>query len=695
MSPVRVTFRRTIGQARSLYTAALACAGFLAAAAVLFAFNLDAAEGCRVRLVPLWTVSVAPALPILAALLGMDVWSDERKTGRIDLLLAAPVRERDFVIGKFLGVWAMTLVDIAIALATSIGFIEYFAPALMENVSFASFLPGVFALAMQSALWSAVAVAMSALFRNPAASAVATAALLSAIPRGLWYALMAWAPEGRPRFGEMPLDAQAYDIASGLVSTGTVVAYAVLAVSALFLASKAVASLRCPGRGGRGLLASTRTTVALGIVSAVLAVALAYRLDVVLDLPIGGREARFSPRTRSILAESRGTVEITAFLERGDGRFRPLSHFLRALVAEADAMCGVRIEVRYVDPTLDLGAASRLVREGVERDSLVFEQDGRIVGRLRLADGYGERACVSLIERVTLPFQRSCVYWTTGHGEASTTDYGPDGLSDIARDLALDGYGNKTIDLAGGAAIADDCALVVVAGARNDFSVVELNRLRSYLEGRGGKNEGGRLLVLLDTAHPGGIPTLLTEWGIRPVPAALSGTRTLSGTDVVVSDFEADHVVSAPFAGQRVVLDAPVAFVPSAAADESGTGADRKRYSPLLKAGGATLAAAVERGEERSDLAIRPTRIVAIGDVGFSLNAHLAAFANANRDFILNSVKYLSGRDALTQAGTEPDLLVSGMDRTSRARLVVASGLAFPALVFLLMAAGVARRRNR
>ena len=63
MSPVRVTFRRTIGQARSLYTAALACAGFLAAAAVLFAFNLDAAEGCRVRLVPLWTVSVAPALP--------------------------------------------------------------------------------------------------------------------------------------------------------------------------------------------------------------------------------------------------------------------------------------------------------------------------------------------------------------------------------------------------------------------------------------------------------------------------------------------------------------------------------------------------------------------------------------------------------------------------------------------------------
>ena len=108
MSPVRVTFRRTVGMARGLYTTALALAGFLAAAAALLAFNLDAAEGSRVRLVPLWTVSVSPVLPLLSALLGMDVWSDERKTGRVELLLTAPVRERDLVLGKFLGVWAMS-----------------------------------------------------------------------------------------------------------------------------------------------------------------------------------------------------------------------------------------------------------------------------------------------------------------------------------------------------------------------------------------------------------------------------------------------------------------------------------------------------------------------------------------------------------------------------------------------------------
>ena len=45
MSPVRVTWNRTIGRARSLFSTAFAAGGFLAASAALFAFRLDAAEG--------------------------------------------------------------------------------------------------------------------------------------------------------------------------------------------------------------------------------------------------------------------------------------------------------------------------------------------------------------------------------------------------------------------------------------------------------------------------------------------------------------------------------------------------------------------------------------------------------------------------------------------------------------------------
>ena len=47
MSPVRVTWRRTIGRARSLYSTAFAAGGFLAATAALFAFKLRAEVAYR------------------------------------------------------------------------------------------------------------------------------------------------------------------------------------------------------------------------------------------------------------------------------------------------------------------------------------------------------------------------------------------------------------------------------------------------------------------------------------------------------------------------------------------------------------------------------------------------------------------------------------------------------------------------
>ena len=192
-----------------------------------------------------------------------------------------------------------------------------------------------------------------------------------------------------------------------------------------------------------------------------------------------------------------------------------------------------------------------------------------------------------------------------------------------------------------------------------------MNRLNAYLNGPGGKGMGGRLLVLLDSDQFTGMQSLLAKWEIRPMAKALAGVATQTGTDVIVRDFSADHAVSAPFAGQQVILERPVVF--------ERLGGNGPRFSPLLGAGGACLAAAVESGEEVKDLAFRPTRIIAVGDC----------------------VKYLSGRDALTQSGAETDLLVSQMDRSDRARFVVVSAIALPFFVFVVMALAIRRRRSR
>jgi hypothetical protein len=114
-----------------------------------------------------------------------------------------------------------------------------------------------------------------------------------------------------------------------------------------------------------------------------------------------------------------------------------------------------------------------------------------------------------------------------------------------------------------------------------------------------------------------------------------------------------------------------------------------------LKVGGACLSAVVERGSSGSDLAIRPSRLIAVGDVGFVMNGGLRANANANRDFFLNSVKYLSGRDAMAGSGIETDRLVTGMDRSARISFAAVTAALVPVSVFILYSLLVFWRRRR
>ena len=686
MSPVRVTFARTVGRLRHQLSTAFAAGLFLSVTAVLFSFGLQRAEGGHLSVAAVWAAAVSPVLPALAAFLAMDVWSDERQTGRIDLLLTAAVRERDYVLGKFLGVWVCLLGLVLVSLAATACLLLRYAPSTLVHAVEWDFSLAFFVLALQGALWCAVSVAASAMFHHAAAAAVASVVVTIALPRGLWFAMLAWSDVGRATFGEMPIDAHAVDFASGMVSSGVLVAYLMLAAMCLFVACKAVASLRLVGRGARFLRFSTAASVVLSFVFSALAIMLAARLDVQIDLPFSGTSASFSPRTRSVLSEIGGELTVTCFLSRGDSRFRPVGRFLRQLRREAESAGASRVAVRFVDPRWDLGSAERLVRRGVEEGSVVFEH-GRRFAVMPLSEGYGEHACASTLRRLMTPFARRNIYWTKGHGENAFDAYGAFGMSDIARDLAREGYRNMSLDLMAGKEVTNDCALVVVSGARNDFSRVELGRLDAYL------HSGGRLLVLVSTPLEG-LSSVLAAWGIRLGDAPPITDKTISGTDVVVSDFSR-HEISAPLKGERIVLERPLSFTPSAAA-EGGKGADRISFTPVASAGGAALAVAAERGAGAgSDLAIRPTRIVAVGDASFAMNGALAARANANRDFFLNCIAFLAGTDASGSSGAELGMLAANMDRLARRRHFVWSAAVLPAAVFLLLVVAALLKRRR
>lgn len=687
MSVQSVTCSRTIGLARNLCSTALVIGAFLAVSAALFAFSLDPAEGSRMSLTSLWTLSIVPVLPFLCVLLGMDSWSEDRRVGRMDMLLSLPVRERDLVLGKFLGVCIIAFSAVVASLVIDLTSLFFLAPEALEGVSLGAFLPALLVLAMQCALYSSATIAVSAFFLNTVASATVSIAVVWAIPHGVWYALVSWFPSGSGTFGEFPLEAHAVDIAAGAISLSVVVFYALSVITALFIAVKAVFATRFIGRRAIGRRVSTMVTIALSVVVASLSVVLAARLDLRFEFPMGDGKVRFSQRTRDILAESRGDITITSLVSRGDRRFRSVSHLLRSLARESASVGGSKINIAYVDPRWDVGEAGRFVRDGVSPPALVFSNHRRRV-TVSLADGWGERTCASAILRLTVPPSRNAVYWTCGHGESSFSDYGSSGMSDIARELSRDGYRNFNIDLASEAKIPSDCALIAIAGSKRNFSRAETARIDAFLR------QGGRLLILAEGAESALLSTLIPSWGAIVKGVAGKPVRTLTGTDSVISEF-GDHPISAPLKGSQIVLERPVLFAPSAAAGGTSD-ADSIEFCSLAETESLSAAVVLERGSAAgSDIAIRPTRIVVIGDVAFVRNSQLESRANANRDFFLNCISYLSGSHALTSGGSDGELFVTGLDRRGRLRLLTVAAIAIPSAVALALLLIVWRRRTR
>ena len=687
MSPVRLTFSRIIGRARVAFTNALVTPCFLAVAAALFAYNLFSSEGLHQTPGLVWSISVAPLLPFLTVFLGMNTWSDEFRAGRLEELLSVAVKEREFVLGKFLGVWLLTLRDLAFSLVLTALALYFFNSELLLNYPLVGFATGFLALALQAMLWSALIVALSSLTRSAAVAAIVALVFIVLMPRGGWLASLAWMPSGAARLGAMPLDAHIIDLTTGHISIAALAFYVLGTFAALFICTNIIYSRRLVGVGNKSARSSIRGISILTLLAVALAWTLTLRFNAFFELPaFVNTQEKFSARTRHIMSESQGEIRAILFTSRKDPDFRSSARFVRAFARETAALGGAHIVPRYIDPLTDPAAAGRLIGSGVPESSLVLEQGSkRII--VPLERGFGEQVFASALQRITLPPQQRTVYWTTGHGEVSLTDYGKWGLSDIARSIVMAGYRNQPLELSENKPLPTDCALIIVAGARTEFSRLEQSRLEAYLR------QGGRLLVLLSSVQ-GGITGLLPIWGITPKPAPQVSAATLTGTDVLVTDF-AEHPIVAPLKNEKLIFDFPIALVPSTRTMQLG-GVGASSYTELCRASGVCRAALAEfGGTSREDVVARPARLIVVGDVGFVQNVRLENSVSANRDFFLNCVAYLAGVDALAESSVEANQLIIGLDRMGRVRFVLISALVVPTLLALVFIFMTAARRNR
>ena len=736
MRTVRIVMLRTAGALLGSLSTAAAVAVFLGISGGLFAKALLGGEGGLTPVAVLWALAAEPALPVLTAVLTMRLVADERTSGRLELVLSAPVRPREIVLGKFLGALLHAALALALYLAVPLALLPPCAPALAAHLSWDVFLPAYGALLLQAALWSACGLFASVCFRPAAVAAVISLVFTVVLPFAAYQAVFAWVRAFRVRFAEQPFTGHVVDLSTGLVQLSTLFFYFAFTAWALFAASKALALVQLGGRGWRGARLSAACAILLGFLFSVCAFLFVDRFNLSLELPMRGGFAA-SDRTRQILAETSGEpVYVTCFLSQRAPAHRAVRRLLRGLETTAHGVAGVQLDVTGVDPRWDLGAAERLVKAGVPEGTLVFRQGRRQV-TVPVADLFpgmtnetlsvtteglfeAENACATAVQRLSVVGRRGTLYWTTGHGESSAASYDAVyGMSDMAREFRQNGYRIRTIDLAQTATVPDDCAVLVIAGAREPFSRTETQRIDGYLRG------GGRLLVLAASSPNAGVGSLLADWGVRQLPCtAVSPTSTFNGADVLVTDL-GDHAVTRPLADCTLLFEGASVLQPTASVDTNvvdaalATAVDRTEFTPLARTdaeswgeseptvrpwafdptaepkGPLVLAAALERGGGvAKDLAFRPTRIVVVGDATFALNGALTRRANANRDFLLNSVAWLAGLDAFTESRTPGNVVATGMDRARWIRfgLLAAGG---PAACVLLLGLAIVLRRRR
>ena len=253
------------------------------------------------------------------------------------------------------------------------------------------------------------------------------------------------------------------------------------------------------------------------------------------------------------------------------------------------------------------------------------------------------------------------VYLLTGHGEASVSDSGPSGASELKKALGNATFNVVEINLATGGKIPDDAAAVIMAGPKVDYLTAELEYLRDWL------SKGGRLIMALDprTRLPN-LVKLADDAGIRlGNDIVVDPIMRLFGSDPIAplaSTFDATHPVTKDMHSGQQQLIFPLSQTvllkdkmpdgvggavlatsnPTAWAYRGQGNKLPSKPGPGDQAGPVKLAAAVEGGGAafKKGATGRNFRLVVYGTSRLLSNDGIALYNN--QDLTVNSARWLA-----------------------------------------------------
>jgi len=292
-----------------------------------------------------------PVLMIfLVAALTMRQWSEEQRSGTLEVLLTLPVSPVQLVVGKFLAVLALVAVSLALTLFLPI------TVSMLGNLDWGPVIGGYLAAILLAAAYAAIGLFVSSRTDNQIVALISTvllcgllyllgsAGLASFMGRTLGELLRAISPGNRFE-----------SIQRGVVDLRDMLYY--LTLSGLFLTLNVLSLISKGWSQGEGTRAQRRgavLTCALLALNLVVANVWAYPLSGLrLDLT-QGREYTLSQTTRDLLGNLQEPLLIRGyFSEKTHPLLAPLVPTIRDMLQEYRVASGGKVQLEIVNPAKD------------------------------------------------------------------------------------------------------------------------------------------------------------------------------------------------------------------------------------------------------------------------------------------------------------------------------------------------------
>ncbi|MEX0692797.1 MAG: Gldg family protein [Gemmatimonadales bacterium] len=660
----------------------------------------------------------------------MRALADDARTGTIEVVLAQPVTELEFLLGKYLGVllflWSALAATLVIPLGLSFGADLHTGVIVAQYVGAALLAAGLAGVGM----WT------SSLTRNQVtAFIVGVAVMFVLILVGLDPLLVGLPPALSLFAARLGVLSHFSDIGRGVISLRDVLYFVSLSAVFLALAYGALLGrkLSAGGAARRRLRLGVLTIAAAGIVVSLLGGVIGGRLDLT-----PGRAYTLSPATRAIVRDAGDLITIRLFASKElPPEISLLKRDLDDLLRDVRNAGQGNVRLVERDPAESPEAAEEAQRLGVPpiQFNVVGESQLQIrEGYLGLVVQFADRTeAIPLIRQtVDLEYRLASIVRNltrtsrpaVGIYVATPQDVlGPIAFQQVQRALG-EQYEVRMLDLATDTVPAD-LRVLVIAGNPDSVAAETTTKVREHLAG------GGGLLLM---AHGTQAQPMQQSLLSMPKPVVWNDLLVDYGVTIhedVVYDLRSHESVSVPGQFGRVFTQYPFwvralstgrsvvnqelqnTFLPW----PSSIGyADSATVTPLLVTSPAaghhdgfttldpqrqfssdsleTRVLAVQVNPLAGDDATQRGRLVVVGNTPFAADRHVNN-ATANGVFVLNAVDWLAQDDALIRIRSkdrQPPALI--MSAGAREAVKLANIVGVPLLIALAGLLRLVRRRR-